>query len=131
MKRNGILNTELSARLASLGHTDAFLVTDSGFPVPPGVPVVDLRLVYGTPRFDEVLSAILADVVVETAVIASEAESANPSVVDCVRVAVPSPEFVLHVDLKGRASDARFAVRTGEATPYANVLLTAGVGFEV
>lgn len=33
MKRRGILNAELAGRLAGLGHTDRFLVTDSGFPV--------------------------------------------------------------------------------------------------
>jgi len=131
MKRTGILHGELSSRLASLGHTDAFLITDSGFPVPPGVPVIDLRLVYGTPRFAEVLAAVVADVVVETAVAAGEAEAANPAVLAAVRDVVPAPELVTHDELKARASVARFAVRTGEATPYANVLLTAGVGFEV
>src|SRR5690606_21794704 len=63
MKRSGILHGELAARLASLGHTDAFLITDSGFPVPAGVSIIDLRLVYGIPRFAEVLSAVVADVV--------------------------------------------------------------------
>ena len=51
MKKSGVLHAELAGHLARLGHTDQFLVVDSGFPVPPGVPVVDLRVVYGLPGF--------------------------------------------------------------------------------
>lgn len=131
MKRRGILNAELSSRLASLGHTDCFLVTDSGFPVPAGVPIVDLRLVYGTPRFADVLLAVVSEVVVEAAVVASEAEVHNPGAMEAVFAATSSVEMVSHLNFKDRASVARFAVRTGEATPYANVLLRAGLGFEL
>ena len=58
MKKSGILHAELAGHLARLGHTDQFLVVDSGFPVPPGVPVVDLRVVYGLPGFAPVLTAV-------------------------------------------------------------------------
>lgn len=130
MKRRGILNAELAGRLARLGHTDRFLVTDSGFPVPAGVPVVDLRVVYGLPGFVPVLDAILAEVVVEAAVVAEELATANPRIADAIERHVPGATTVSHAELK-QSGDIRFAVRTAEDTPYANVLLTAGVGFPV
>jgi D-ribose pyranase len=130
MKRRGILNTDLAGRLAALGHTDRFLVTDSGFPVPAGVPIVDLRVVYGLPGFVSVLDAVLAEVVVEAAVVADELAAANPRIADAIERYLPEASTVSHAELK-RAADIRFAVRTAEDTPYANVLLTAGVGFAV
>ena len=38
-------------------------------------------------------------------------------------------ERVSHAELKHRAARSRGAVRTGETTPYANVILVAGVAF--
>ncbi|MGW8482948.1 D-ribose pyranase [Microbacterium sp. NPDC055903] len=132
MKRNGILHGDLSKHLAGLGHTDRFLVVDSGFPVPEGVPVVDLRVVYGLPRFEPVLRAILDEIVVEAVLVADELPAANPLVDAVIRGSVGAPlTSVSHAELKRSASGVRFAVRTAEDTPYANVLLTAGVGFPV
>jgi D-ribose pyranase len=42
---------------------------------------------------------------------------------------VPDAEAVSHEDLKARAGAARLVVRTGDATPYSNVLLRAGYPF--
>jgi D-ribose pyranase len=38
-------------------------------------------------------------------------------------------EVVSHESFKARTSDAKAVVRTGEFTPYANVILIAGVVF--
>jgi len=73
MKRGGVLHPELSAHLARLGHTDTFVIGDAGLPVPPGVARVDLAVTLGVPRFAEVTDAILAEIEVEGAVIATEA----------------------------------------------------------
>lgn len=131
MKKSGILHAELAGHLARLGHTDQFLVVDSGFPVPPGVPVVDLRVVYGLPAFAPVLTAIADEVVVEHALVATELAGANPAAHDVIADRFGELDTVDHSELKRRATAARFAVRTAEDTPYANVLLTAGVGFPV
>lgn len=131
MKRTGILHADLAAHLARLGHTDQFLVVDSGFPVPPDVPVVDLRVVYGLPGFAPVLTAIADEVVVEQALVATELVGANPAVHHVIADRYGDLDTVDHAELKRRAVGARFAVRTAEDTPYANVLLTAGVGFPV
>lgn len=131
MKRSGILHADLAGHLARLGHTDHFLVVDSGFPVSAGIPVVDLRVVYGLPGFTPVLTAVLEEVVIEHAVAAEELRAANPAIADVVAGSCGQVETVPHASLKERAVVARFAVRTGEDTPYANLLLRAGVGFPV
>jgi D-ribose pyranase len=131
MKRSGILHGDLAGHLARLGHTDRFLVVDSGFPVPGNVPVVDLRVVYGLPAFAPVFAAITDEVVVEHALLASELAGANRAVDALIRGRFPEAETVDHAELKRRSAAARFIVRTGEDTPYANILLTAGVGFPV
>ncbi len=132
MKKRGILHAELSAHLARLGHTDTFLVVDSGFPVPPQVPTVDLRVVFGLPRWADVLRPIAAEVAIEGGWYATEVVEANPESHRVLLEAVPSGLFhVSHDELKVKAAVARFAVRTAEDTPYSNVLLQAGVAFDV
>lgn len=127
MKKRGLLNPALSAAIARLGHTDTFVVADCGLPIPAGVPVIDLALVFGVPTFDQTLRALLDEVVVEGAMAASEARGA---VVEGLLTAVIGvPEWVDHEELKRRVADASFVVRTGENTPYANVILRSGVPF--
>lgn len=127
MKRGGILHPELSAHLARLGHTDTFVIGDAGLPVPPGVARVDLAVTLGVPGFAEVLDAILAEIEVEGAVIATEAAgSAAGALLDA---RVPGAETVPHEEFKQLTDQARFVVRTGETIPYANVIVRCGVPF--
>ena len=51
MLTHGILNAQLSAALAGLRHKDVFVVSDCGLPVPQGIEVIDLAVVFGVPRF--------------------------------------------------------------------------------
>ena len=129
MKRTGILNAELNRHLSRLGHTDTVVVADCGLPQPPGVPVVDLAVIFGVPAFEVVLRAIAAEIVVEGAVIAEESVVRNPAVADLVGSLCDDVSLVPHEELKRRCAEARLLVRTGEATPYANVILYCGVPF--
>lgn len=92
---------------------------------------MDLRVVFGLPRFEPVLGAILDEVAIGHAVIGTETAAANPPIAEALTALFPDAELVPTTELKARALSARFAVRTAEATPYANVLLTAGVGFAI
>jgi D-ribose pyranase len=131
MKSTGIINGRLSELLAGLRHTQAFVVTDSGFPLPARVEVVDLAVVYGVPRLSDVLDAILAEVVVQDCVIAVETAVHNPGQSTYLASVLPRAEAVSHADLKRLAAEeARFAIRTGECTPYSNVLMRAGWPFD-
>lgn len=126
MRRDGILNAELLRQLAMLAHTDTFVIADCGFPVAAGVPVIDLRLVYGVPSFPQVLDAVLRETVVEKATIATEMAGANPPHHTLVHAIGVETTAVAHSELKRLAAEARFIVRTAERTPYSNVLLQAG-----
>lgn len=126
MRKSGILNAQLAGLLARLGHTDTVVVADCGLPVPAEVPVVDLALVFGIPRFDDVFTALLAELEVESVTVADQA----PQMVhDLIPEEVEMIAEIDHEDLKEMVAGAAFVVRTGETTPYANAVLHCGVPF--
>ncbi|MFH8871750.1 D-ribose pyranase [Streptomyces griseus] len=129
MKKSGILNRHLAGAIAELGHGDTVLVCDAGMPIPPGPRVIDLAFRAGTPLFAEVLDGLLDELVVEGATAAEEIRDANPDAAALLDVHFPWLEAVPHDELKARSAAARLVVRTGEARPYANVLLRCGVFF--
>ncbi|MER5548121.1 D-ribose pyranase [Streptomyces sp. NPDC002586] len=126
MKKAGILNRHLAGALAELGHGDGVLVCDAGMPIPAGPRLVDLAFRAGVPSFAEVLDGLLAELVVEGATAARELRGPHRVLLDSH---FPGLELVPHERLKQLSADARLVVRTGEARPYANVLLRCGVFF--
>ncbi|MGW3492397.1 D-ribose pyranase [Streptomyces sp. NPDC001020] len=129
MKKAGILNRHLAGALAELGHGDGVLVCDAGMPIPAGPRVVDLAFRAGVPSFAEVLDGLLDELVVEGATAAHEVRGANPEASALLERHFPNLELVAHEKLKELTAGARLVVRTGEARPYANVLLRCGVFF--
>lgn len=129
MKKSGILNAELSGALAELGHGDLVTIADCGLPQPAAVHCVDLALVFGVPSFAQVLQSVAAELEIEWAAVATEAYERNRAVPELVLAAVGEPEIVTHQRLKELSRDSRLLIRTGEATPYANVVLRCGVPF--
>jgi D-ribose pyranase len=129
VKRAGILNRHLAGALAELGHGHGVLVCDAGMPVPEGPRVVDLAFRAGVPSFAEVLDGLLDELVVEGATAAREVRGANPGATALLEGRFPDLELVAHEKLKELSAGARLIVRTGEARPYANVLLRCGVFF--
>lgn len=130
MKRTGIMNAQLAGRMAALGHTQTFAVADVGLPVPVHVPLVDLAVVQGVPRFVDVLDAVLAEMVVEAHTYAEEARALPAGELLTARAEhLGTPVVVPHTELKAQIESCAFVVRTGEATPYANVILRCGVPF--
>ncbi|MFF4588700.1 D-ribose pyranase [Streptomyces sp. NPDC001388] len=129
MKKAGILNRHLSGALAELGHGDGVLVCDAGMPIPHGPRVVDLAFRAGVPSFAEVVEGLLEELVVEGATAASEVREANPGAAGLLAGHFSELVYVSHERLKELSAGARLVVRTGEARPYANVLLRCGVFF--
>ncbi|MCC6396930.1 MAG: D-ribose pyranase [Bacteroidetes bacterium] len=135
MKRTGILNAGLSRLVAAMGHTDRLVVCDSGLPIPRSAETIDIALTRNVPRFVETLSVILSEAVVESVIIADEMKAANHGLFDELSVmlkgipirSVPHEEFK-RITREGEGNTA--FVRTGESTPYANVILIAGVAFD-
>ncbi len=129
MKRSGILNGQLAGALARLGHTDLIVVCDVGLPIPPGPEVVDLAFSFGIPQFEPILTGLLDELVIEAATAATEIATQNPECYQFLRSRLASLRYVSHEDLKRMTQQARLVVRTGEATPFANVILQCGVPF--
>ena len=131
MKKTALLNQPLSSTIAGLGHLDTLVIADAGLPIPPATRRIDLAVSQGIPPFLDVLRAVLAEMQVQGAVIASEMASHSPAMHAALLTALGSVPVtaIPHEEFKVRTAAARAVVRTGEFTPYANVILIAGVTF--
>lgn len=131
MKKLGLLNQPLSAVIAGMGHTDMLVIADAGLPIPPETQRIDLAVSAGLPPFLDVLRATLGEMQVERAIIAQEMEGRSPEMHKALLAALGDipVETVSHEQFKQITRGARAIVRTGEFTPYANVILVAGVVF--
>ncbi|AJE53815.1 MULTISPECIES: D-ribose pyranase [Paenibacillus] len=143
MKKHGILNSHISKILADLGHTDFIVVADAGLPVPEGVTKIDLALKLGVPSFQDVVDVIAADMVIEKVTLAEEIKQENEQALQYImrtfageqlehsQIIEPTAviEFCSHEQFKALTRQAKAVIRTGEATPFANCILQAGVHF--
>lgn len=128
MKKQGMINRDIAAALAKFGHTDLLVIADCGLPVPNGVPCIDLSYRIGEPSFLTVLQAVLEDFETEAGFIAQEITEENPEVEAGILEQV-NTEYITHEQLKEQSKQAKLIIRTGEATPYANIVLRSGVIF--
>jgi D-ribose pyranase len=71
---------------------------------------------------------MLEELVVEDATAAEEVER-NRRSYEFLTTRLPDLGFVPHEELKRMVPGAKLVVRTGEATPYSNVILRCGVPF--
>jgi D-ribose pyranase len=131
VKKIGILNQPISSVIAGLGHTDTLVIADAGLPIPPEAQRVDLALTEGIPSFLDTLRVVLTEMEVGRAIIAEEMLDVSPQVYGAVKEMLGDVpiETVTHLIFKEQTRSARAVIRTGEFTPYANVILTAGVVF--
>lgn len=131
MKKIGILNSEISKVISELGHTDKIVIGDAGLPIPPQVKRIDLALKQGVPSFIETIETVLLEMQVETAYIAKEMQEVSPAKREELISLLPgiSVKTMTHEELKALTQEAKAIIRTGEFTPFANVILEAGVIF--
>ena len=107
MNKYGILNSSIAKVLADLGHTDKICIGDCGLPVPNGVEKIYL---------------------------APETASKNPKQWEALKEVFPEDkvEWVMlkdHEQLKAMEKDCKTVIRTGEVTPFSNIILQSGVIF--
>lgn len=104
---------------------------DSGLPIPAHVKRIDLALKRGVPSFLETLQTVLVEMQVEKATVATEMEAVSPQLKNKLDVVLENIEVrkVSHEEFKELTKNAKAVIRTGEFTPYANVILQAGVIF--
>ena len=132
MKKQGILQGEISKIIAESAHTDLIMIGDAGMPVPEGVKFIDLAVKEGVPGFLDVLEKVLEELYIEEAVIDVELKDLNPDyrkkILILIDEKVPVKE-IPHEDLKKMSKSCIAAIRTGEFTPYSNIILKSGVVF--
>ena len=129
MKKQGILNRELAGIFAKLGHTDQIVIADCGLPIPDGVTCIDLAYKLGEPGFTTILNVVLEDLKVEKAIVATEISSVNVPVENEIKAQLTNIDYVSHEQFKQLTKQAKVIIRTGETTPYANIILQSGVIF--
>ncbi len=133
MKKQGILNSDISRVLSYMGHTDCIAIGDCGLPIPDEVERIDLALEFGVPSFTDVLRVVTNDMKVEKIVLAEEIKEQNPKVLGEIKELFAGQElevvFVSHTELKKQTKECKAVIRTGETTPYANIILQSGCIF--
>jgi len=131
MKKTKLINSELSYEISKLGHTDEITVADCGLPIPKDINRIDLALVRGIPTFKDTLEAILLEMEVEEIVLAEEIKENNSEILDFIneKLGDKKVSFISHEEFKKRTLHSKTIVRTGEASPYANIILKSGVAF--
>jgi D-ribose pyranase len=102
-----------------MGHYDNLLITDAGFPIPKNIPCVDLSIRGNIPTVIEIAEFFIANEV--------EAHFRNRK--EAINIYFPEAKGHLlpHSELKKIAQTCRAVIRTGDFTPYANVILSSGV----
>jgi len=132
MRKTGkLLNPLILEAIARLGHGDKLVIADAGLPIPDGIEVIDISLLPGVPSFIQTLSAVLDEMQVESVMLAEETAQRSPQIHQAVLALLgPLPVWMMsHDALKLHSAEAQVAIRTGECTPYANIILVAGVTF--
>ena len=133
MKKNGILNSEISRVLSYMGHTDCIAIGDCGLPIPDETERIDLALAFGIPTFMQTLEIVARDMKIEKIIIAEEIKEKNPDILREIENLFSNcdieTEFVSHSQLKEKTKDCKAVIRTGETTPYANIILQSGCIF--
>ena len=139
MKRGLLLNSEISAVIARMGHTDGLTIADAGLPIPELSRRIDLAVQPELPRFSQVLGTVLKELCVEKVLLAEEIREANPEGLEEILEILadyekesgykPAMIFVSHEDFKKATADTKAIVRTGEILPFANIILYSGVTF--
>lgn len=139
MKKGVLLNSSISSVISRLGHTDKITIADAGLPIPSSVERIDLALTQGIPDFMSVLQTITHEMQVEAVMLADEIKTINPSLFNEIISYLHLLEqeqkkpiqiiSVSHETFKKQLTENKAVIRTGECTPYANIVLFSGVTF--
>lgn len=133
MKKTPLLNSDISAIISTLGHFDTIAIGDAGLPIPDETVRIDLALTPGTVSFKATLDAVLLEMKVGEFIVAKE--SSEDFIKKCelsFKIAdgvLPSIKKVSHEQLKDLLKGTKAVIRTGECTPYNNIILVSDVAF--
>ena len=131
MKKSTVINSDISRVIAQMGHFDLLSIGDAGMPVPMTTEKIDLAVTKGVPSFIDVLENVLTELEVQKIYLAEEIKTYNPNMLAKLQKLMPEVEiaFISHSQMKQDLNRCHAFIRTGEMTPYANILLESGVVF--
>lgn len=131
MRKTKVINTQISSVISDMGHFDTLSIGDAGMPVPAGTKKIDVAIENGVPSFIQVLTNILSELEVQKVYLANEIKTANPEQLEAIKSLIGETpiEFINHSQMKQELNKAKAFVRTGEMTPYSNIILESGVVF--
>ncbi len=126
MLKSGILNPHVLDLVARIRHTNTLVISDGAFPFWPGIETVDISLTHNIPTVLDVLDLLTPVFHIGRIWQAEEFVTINSQ--DIVgRYAKSFGEIPFfreaHVDFKKRVPYAIGLIRTGDVTPYGNLIL--------
>lgn len=131
MKKTGLLNSNISEVISKMGHTDTLAIGDCGLPIPDETKRIDLALVKDVPRFIDTLKVVLMELQIEEVQLAKETIEGNAELYKEIKNIIGDVKItvITHEELKRKLKECKAVIRTGEQTPYANIILKSGVVF--
>ncbi|HBC6318534.1 TPA: D-ribose pyranase [Escherichia coli] len=149
MKKGTVLNSDISSVISRLGHTDTLVVCDAGLPIPKSTTRIDMALTQGVPSFMQVLGVVTNEMQVlgvvtnemqvEAVIIAEEIKQHNPQLHETLLTHLEQLQkhqgntieirYTTHEQFKQQTAGSQAVIRSGECSPYANIILCAGVTF--
>lgn len=126
---NGILNPHILDLVARIRHTNTLVISDWAFPYWPQIETVDISLTKGIPTVLDVLELLKPNFKIGRVWQAEEFLTCNSEDVidafDDSLVGIPdvAVERLPHVTFKTKVPDAIGLIRTGDPTPYGNLII--------
>lgn len=131
MKKIGNLNCHISEVISRMGHNDTIGIGDCGLPIPDETKRIDIALTKNVPGFIETLRVVLTELQIEEVMLAKETMDVSPEIFEEIKKEIGNTKItvITHEELKESLKKCKAVVRTGEQTPYANIILKSGVVF--
>lgn len=126
MLKSGILNPKVLELIARIRHTNTVVIADWAFPFWPEIETVDIALTHNIPTILDVLDLLTPIFKIGQIWQADEFITTNSDEV-IFRFKKSVGEIPLihepHLEFKKRVPKAIGLIRTGDATPYGNLIL--------
>ncbi|QGG80667.1 D-ribose pyranase [Litorivicinus lipolyticus] len=137
MKKTLLLNSALSRIVAEAGHGDLICVADTGLPIPAGPERIDLSVSPSLPSTLQLLNALSSELCVESITYAHELDldsGQQTRLLSAIsqgwsHALAADADTLPHEQFKQLTRQCKAIIRTGDFTPYYNVILRCGVPF--
>lgn len=131
MKKTVLINSSISYAISKMGHGNTITIADAGLPIPDQVERIDVAVSENNPDFMSTLNAVLSELKLEKVIIAEEMRSHNAKIYQYIQSILNDIDlvFVSHEEFKKMTESTKAVIRTGEFSPYANIILVSGVVF--